>query len=85
MWYSGNEETESDGGAADYLILEYYNGSGWSARPTASFGVPSNSCTFLNYTILAQYFTNDLKVRIRFDATYRNDCLFVDDTVINFY
>ena len=85
MWYSGNEETESDGAAADYLILEYYNGSGWSALPNASFGVPANSYTFLNYTIPAQYLTNDLKIRIRFDATYRNERLFVDDTVIKFY
>ena len=85
MWYSGNEENESVVGSVDYLILEYYNGSGWSALPNASFGVPANSYTFLNYTIPAQYLTNNLKIRIRFDATYRNEKLFVDDTVIKFY
>jgi hypothetical protein len=86
MWYSGNGNTEDENdNGTDYLRLQYYNGSGWSNFPEGSYGVQPSSYEFLSYSIPADYLTNNLRIRIKFDATTPNERLFVDDTVIQFY
>ena len=86
MWYSGNGNTEDENdNGTDYLRLQYYNGSGWSNFPEGSYGVQPWSYEFLSYSIPADYLTNNLRIRIKFDATRPDERLFVDDTAIIFY
>ena len=65
--------------------IDYYNGSSWSDFPEGSYDVQPSSYEFLSYSITADYLTNNLRIRIKLDATRSNKRLFVDDTAIIFY
>jgi hypothetical protein len=86
LHYDGNGEVESSGNNADYLIIQYYNSSNnsWMSLPDARFGV-NREYTELNYSIPSAYLTSDLRIRIVFDATFNNEYMYLDDTVITFY